>query len=70
MNTRNWNIRAKITALLLVPLLALVALWGFATSLTIPPALDLLNFRTTSENVGQPAEVLMTELKKEPAPTP
>jgi signal transduction histidine kinase len=65
MNTRNWSIRSKITALLLVPLLALVVLWGFATSLTAPPALDLLNFRTTSENVGRPAEILMTELQRE-----
>lgn len=65
MNTRNWSIRSKITALLLVPLLALVVLWGFATSLTVPPAIDLLNFRTTSENVGLPAEILMTELQRE-----
>jgi signal transduction histidine kinase len=65
MNTRNWSIRSKITALLLVPLLALVVLWGFATSLTAPPAINLLNFRTTSENVGQPAEILMTELQRE-----
>jgi signal transduction histidine kinase len=43
----------------------MVGLWGFATSLTVPPALDLLNFRTTAENVTQPAEELITELQRE-----
>ncbi|HYN94520.1 MAG TPA: nitrate- and nitrite sensing domain-containing protein, partial [Pilimelia sp.] len=65
MSTRNWSIRSKITALLLAPLLALVVLWGFATSLTVPPALDLLDFNAAAEKVADPAEVLITELQRE-----
>ncbi len=35
MTTRNWSIRTKIVALVAVPLVALLALWVFATVLTV-----------------------------------
>ena len=65
MKTRNWSIRSKIIALLLVPLITLVVLWGFATSLTVPPALNLLNAQTNSDYVGLPGEALITALQRE-----
>jgi signal transduction histidine kinase len=65
MRTRNWSIRSKIIALLMVPLITLVVLWGFATSLTVPPALNLLNAQTNSDYVGLPGEALVTALQRE-----
>ncbi|HEU4424727.1 MAG TPA: nitrate- and nitrite sensing domain-containing protein, partial [Pilimelia sp.] len=65
MRTRNWSIRSKIIALLMVPLITLVVLWGFATSLTLPPALNLLNAQTNSDYVGLPGEALVTALQRE-----
>ncbi|HEU4349439.1 MAG TPA: nitrate- and nitrite sensing domain-containing protein [Actinoplanes sp.] len=65
MTTRNWSIRTKIVALVSVPLLALLALWIFATSLTIGPALNLLSANTLLDSVGRPGEALVSELQKE-----
>jgi signal transduction histidine kinase len=67
MNTRNWSIRSKIIFLLMVPLVTLVALWGFATSLTVPPALNLLNAQTVADDAGLPGEALVTALQRERA---
>ncbi|MET0426833.1 MAG: nitrate- and nitrite sensing domain-containing protein, partial [Actinoplanes sp.] len=65
MRTRNWSIRSKIIALVTVPLVALLALWVFATSLTAGPALNLLSARTLLDSVGNPGEVLVGELQRE-----
>jgi signal transduction histidine kinase len=65
MNTRNWSIRSKIIALVAVPLTALLALWIFATALTIGPAFNLLSARTLLDTVGKPGEVLVAELQVE-----
>ncbi|HET6531273.1 MAG TPA: nitrate- and nitrite sensing domain-containing protein [Actinoplanes sp.] len=65
MRTRNWSIRTKIIALIAVPLAALLALWIFATSLTIGPALNLLSAQTLLDTVGRPGDVLVGELQKE-----
>jgi hypothetical protein len=43
MRFRGKSIRRKIVALLLVPLVSLTAIWGFATVLTGREAGDLFN---------------------------
>lgn len=65
MNTRSWPIRSKIIALVIVPLAALMALWIFATTLTIGPALNLLAAQNLLDNVGVPGEALVRELTHE-----
>jgi signal transduction histidine kinase len=65
MRTRNWSIRSKIIALVVVPLSALLALWIFATVLTAGPAVNLLSARTLLDTVGNPGEVLVGELQRE-----
>jgi signal transduction histidine kinase len=65
MRTRNWSIRSKIIAMVAVPLTALLALWVFATALTLGPALNLLSAQTLLDTVGTPGEVLTGELQRE-----
>ncbi|GAB3152300.1 nitrate- and nitrite sensing domain-containing protein [Micromonospora sonneratiae] len=65
MNTRNWPIRSKIIALVTVPIAALLTLWIFATTLTVGPALSLLNTRTLLAEVGVPGEAVIAELQQE-----
>lgn len=56
MRFRGKSIRRKIVALLLVPLVSLTALWGFATYLTGREAGQLLSASTVVEKVGHPLE--------------
>ena len=56
MRTRNWSIRSKIIALVAVPLTALLALWVFATVLTVGPAFNLLSAQTLLDTVTAYAE--------------
>ncbi|MCL7456734.1 nitrate- and nitrite sensing domain-containing protein [Micromonospora echinofusca] len=65
MNTRDWPIRSKLTALVVVPVTALLALWIFATTLTFGPALDLLAARTLLYDLGRPGETVVAELQRE-----
>ncbi|MEU7906705.1 nitrate- and nitrite sensing domain-containing protein [Actinoplanes sp. NPDC049118] len=65
MRTRNWSIRSKIIAMVAVPLAALLALWVFATALTVGPALNLMSAQTLLDTVGTPGEVLTGELQRE-----
>ncbi|MCI4062349.1 nitrate- and nitrite sensing domain-containing protein [Micromonospora sp. R77] len=65
MNTRDWPIRAKLTALVIGPVSALLALWIFATTLTFGPALDLLAARTLLYDLGRPGETVVAELQRE-----
>ncbi|MFD0785788.1 hypothetical protein ACFQZ8_17940, partial [Micromonospora azadirachtae] len=65
MRTRDWPIRSKLTALVVVPVTALLALWIFATTLTFGPALDLLAARTFLYDLGRPGEVVVAELQRE-----
>ncbi|MEE6257315.1 sensor histidine kinase [Plantactinospora sonchi] len=65
METQNWPIRSKIVALVAVPIAALMALWIFATTLTVGPASSLLAARTLLDGIGRPAEALVLELQKE-----
>ncbi|MDR7278854.1 sensor histidine kinase [Catenuloplanes atrovinosus] len=65
MNIRNWSIRSKIIALVSVPLVALLALWVFATVLTIDPAMRLLASQDVLDQVGRPGEELVADLQQE-----
>src|SRR4051812_35424673 len=65
MKSRQWSIRSKIIALITVPLVALLALWTFATVLTAGPALNLLSARTLVTKIGNPGQVLVAELQRE-----
>ncbi|MEV6516657.1 nitrate- and nitrite sensing domain-containing protein [Micromonospora chalcea] len=65
MNTRDWPIRAKLTALVIGPVTGLLALWIFATTLTFGPALDLLSARTLLYDLGRPGESVVAELQRE-----
>ncbi|WP_433223574.1 nitrate- and nitrite sensing domain-containing protein [Dactylosporangium sp. CS-047395] len=60
-----WSVRAKITAMMTVPLVMLVALWLFAVSITLPSALDLRGASTIADRVGEPAETMVTALQSE-----
>lgn len=65
MNTRNWSIRSKIVALVTAPIAALLTLWIFATTLTLGPALSLLDAQTLLDKIGRPGEALVAELQHE-----
>ena len=65
MRSRNWSIRSKIIALITVPLVALFALWIFATALTAGPAFNLLSARTLLDKVSNPGVELAGQLQRE-----
>ncbi|MEU4568211.1 nitrate- and nitrite sensing domain-containing protein [Micromonospora sp. NPDC023956] len=65
MNSRDWPIRKKLTALVVVPLSALLALWIFATTLALGPALDLLAAGTLLRDLGLPGDRVVVELQRE-----
>ncbi|MFD3996478.1 nitrate- and nitrite sensing domain-containing protein [Streptomyces sp. NPDC058548] len=56
MRFRGKSIRRKIVALLLVPLISLTGLWGFATALTGREADQLLDVGYIVDKVGYPLE--------------
>ncbi|WP_327001460.1 nitrate- and nitrite sensing domain-containing protein [Dactylosporangium sp. NBC_01737] len=64
MNNR-WSIRAKITAMLAIPIVMLVAIWLFAVSFTLQPALDLRNSKLVGDKVTEPAEAMVEQLQVE-----
>lgn len=65
MRFRGKSIRRKIVALLLVPLVSLTALWGFATYLTGREAGELLSASTVVEKVGHPLEDTVRVIQSE-----
>jgi signal transduction histidine kinase len=65
LTARSWSIRAKIISLLLVPLIALIAMWGLATFVTLSPGLDLLKGQDNLTNIATPAGNLLAELQAE-----
>ncbi|WP_344958661.1 sensor histidine kinase, partial [Actinomadura miaoliensis] len=62
---RKRPIRLRITALLVVPLASLIALWVFAANLTLGPAFDKYDFSTTYEKIVQPGLYLVNQLQQE-----
>ncbi|MFF0451282.1 nitrate- and nitrite sensing domain-containing protein [Streptomyces sp. NPDC004609] len=65
MRFRGKSIRRKIVALLLVPLVSLTVLWGFATLLTGREAGELLDVSAVVEEVGYPAADVLDVLQHE-----
>ncbi|BAL86246.1 putative sensor-like histidine kinase [Actinoplanes missouriensis 431] len=65
MRSRNWSIRSKITAMVAVPLAALLALWIFATVVTAGPALNLIEARDAVHKLGNPGLQLIAQLQRE-----
>ncbi|MDG6109254.1 nitrate- and nitrite sensing domain-containing protein [Dactylosporangium aurantiacum] len=64
MNNR-WSIRAKINAMLAIPIVMLAAIWLFAVSFTLEPALDLRNSKLVGDKVTEPAEAMVEQLQVE-----
>lgn len=56
MRFRGNTIRRKIVALLLVPLLALISLWGVATYYTGSEAKQIIDARSALEKIGRPLD--------------
>lgn len=65
MRFRGKSIRRKIVALLLVPLVSLTGLWGFATFLTGREASRLMSASTIVEKVGHPLEDVVRAIQDE-----
>ncbi|MEV6786136.1 nitrate- and nitrite sensing domain-containing protein [Streptomyces sp. NPDC051098] len=65
MRFRGKSIRRKIVALLMVPLVSLTALWGFATVLTGREADQLLDVGSVVEQVGHPVGDALEVIQKE-----
>ncbi len=65
MRFRGKSIRRKIVALLMVPLVSLTALWGFATVLTGREANQLLEVSSVVEQIGYPVADTLDVVQKE-----
>ncbi|MFE8017821.1 nitrate- and nitrite sensing domain-containing protein [Streptomyces antibioticus] len=65
MRFRGKSIRRKIVALLLVPLVSLTAIWGFATVLTGREAGRLFTVSALMEKVGYPVEDIVRVVQQE-----
>src|SRR5437868_11392625 len=62
---RQSSIRLKVAALLLVPLLSLVALWGYAASVTGREALAQRKYHTLDRQFASGGQGVLVELGKE-----
>ncbi|MFF9557885.1 nitrate- and nitrite sensing domain-containing protein [Streptomyces albus] len=65
MRFRGKPIRRKIVVLLLVPLVSLVSIWGFATYITATEANRLLRLDEITRKIGNPAEDTVQALQRE-----
>ncbi|KAB8180565.1 sensor [Microbispora catharanthi] len=65
MAGRKRSIRFKIFAILLVPLTALVVIWGFAAKLTIEQGQQLLRIQKVYDNIVYPVSEAINELQSE-----
>ncbi|MFC8520100.1 nitrate- and nitrite sensing domain-containing protein [Streptomyces sp. NPDC057257] len=65
MRFRGKSIRRKIVALLLVPLVSLTAIWGFATVLTGRQAEQLFNVSDVVEKIAYPIEDTVRVVQQE-----
>ncbi|WP_329088679.1 MULTISPECIES: sensor histidine kinase [unclassified Streptosporangium] len=59
------SIRFKVSVLLVIPLVSLVALWGFATVVTVGDSVSLLSVGTLYDSIGKPAGDLGTAVQRE-----
>ncbi len=65
MAGRKRSIRFKIFAILLVPVTALVVIWGFAAKLTIEQGQQLLRIQKVYDNIVYPVSAAINELQTE-----
>ncbi|MFJ4921832.1 nitrate- and nitrite sensing domain-containing protein [Streptomyces sp. NPDC088725] len=65
MRFRGKSIRRKIVALLLVPLVSLTALWGFATTITGGQALRLLDVQHVMDRTSDPVAETIRSVQAE-----
>ncbi|WP_330236888.1 nitrate- and nitrite sensing domain-containing protein [Streptomyces sp. NBC_00566] len=65
MRFRGKSIRRKIVALLLVPLVSLTVVWGFATVLTGSEVAQLLRVSRAVKDIGHPTEDTVRDLQRE-----
>lgn len=65
MAGRKRSIRFKIFAILLVPVTALVVIWGFAATLTIRQGQELLRIQTVYDNIVYPVSEAINGLQSE-----
>ncbi|MEU6524845.1 nitrate- and nitrite sensing domain-containing protein [Streptomyces sp. NPDC046924] len=65
MRFRGKSVRRKIVALLLVPLVSLTAIWGFATAFTGRSVTQLLRVSAAVEDIGHPIERTVRVLQQE-----
>lgn len=63
--TGKWSIRSKITALLLLPLISLTALWAYAADLSLGNALTLRHEHTIGTRLADPLGRLIFTLHSE-----
>ncbi|SNT40951.1 Signal transduction histidine kinase [Streptosporangium subroseum] len=59
------SIRFKVSVLLAIPLTSLVALWGFAATVTVGDSMKLLTIGTLYDSVGKPGGDLSRSVQRE-----
>jgi signal transduction histidine kinase len=64
---RSRSIRSRIVALLVIPLISLVGLWGFAASMTVGAAVNKVAVSTTYNKIGSPGAYLSIQIQTERA---
>src|SRR5215472_19221913 len=67
--SRALSIRALLAMLFVVPLISLLALWGFAASVTLINAVQEHNFNIENQLYGKPAQMLGLSMAQERAAT-
>jgi signal transduction histidine kinase len=65
MGFRGKSIRRKIVALLVVPLVSLIAIWAFAAAITADPVFDMINIKQVTDKVAYPVEDTVDALSAE-----
>ncbi|MGI5351012.1 nitrate- and nitrite sensing domain-containing protein [Streptomyces sp. CA-250714] len=65
MRFRGKSIRRKIVVLLLVPLVSLLSIWGFATYITAAEANSLLRLDEITRKIGNPTEDAVRAIQRE-----
>ncbi|WP_433352460.1 sensor histidine kinase [Microtetraspora malaysiensis] len=65
MARRRRSVRAKIFAIIVVPVTALVVVWAYGSVLTVQNGTELLKIRSVYENVVSPTQDVIDELQAE-----
>lgn len=65
MAGRKRSIRFRLLTILLVPVVSLVAIWGFAATVTVSRGLDMLRINKVFDNVVMPLRGLISSLQEE-----